>query len=110
MNLRVAPDASRITHFVAGARYTCRRIRPYHETNYSPPIAIRADGTFRSVERFRVRFADVVDSVVVRTTGRFVAGGAVGTWEAESVSRSRRTGRVVDQCETPPVRWAAAVV
>lgn len=110
LNLRVSPDGRRVTHLVAGARYTCRRLRPYQETNYSPTIAIAADGTFRKVERFTVRFSDVVDSVTITTTGRFVAGGATGTWQARSVSRARGTRRIVDRCGTGRRSWSAAVV
>jgi hypothetical protein len=110
VNLRVAADGSRITQFVAGSRYTCRRLRPYHETNYSPAFRINPDGTFRYVERFRVRFTDVTDRVTVTTEGRFVNGGAIGTWQARSVSRSRRTNRIVDRCNTGRLDWSAAVV
>lgn len=110
VNLRVAPDGSRITHFIAGARFRCARLPAYQETNYSPPIAVAPDGTFRRVERFRVPFADVIDSVTVTTEGRFVNGGAIGTWEARATSRSRRTGRVVDRCGTGALTWAAATV
>jgi hypothetical protein len=110
VNLRVAPDGSRITQFIVGARYRCARLPTYQETNYSPPITINPDGTFRRVERFRVPFADVIDSVTVTTEGHFVNGGAIGTWHARATSRSRRTGRVVDRCGTGALTWAAAVV
>ena len=110
VNLRVAPDGSRITQFIVGARYVCRRLAAYQETNYSPAIRVNPDGTFRFVERFRVPYADVVDSVTVTTEGHFVNGGAIGTWEARATSRSRETGRVVDRCGTGALTWAAAVV
>ncbi len=110
LNLRVNASADAISHLVTGSRYSCRKLRPYQETNYSPPTPVRADGTFRKVERFRVRFSDVVDSMTITTTGRFLAGGAIGTWRAQSVSRSRRTGLVVDRCGTGQVTWSAAVL
>jgi hypothetical protein len=110
LNLRVGPDGRRITHLVTTARNRCRRLRPYQETNYSPPIAIAEDGTFRQVERFKIRFSDVTDSVTITTTGRFVAGGATGTWQARTVSRSRRTRRIVDRCGTGRLTWSASVV
>lgn len=110
VNLRVGSGGDRITQFVAGSRYDCRRLRPYQETNYSPTINIRPDGTFFKEERFKVRFSDVVDSVKVTTTGRFVNGGAIGTWRAQSVSRSRKTGAVVDRCGTGQVLWSASIL
>ena len=110
LNLRVSADATRITQLVAGARYTCRRLRPYHETNYSPPITINPDGTFRFVERFRINFRDAVERVTVTTEGRFVPGGATGTWQASTVARSKRTRRVIDRCGTGQVGWSASVV
>lgn len=109
-NLRVSANGEAISHLVTGSRYSCRKLRPYQETNYSPPTPIRADGTFRKVERFKVRFSDVVDSVTITTTGRFVAGGATGTWRAQAVSRSRETGRIVDRCGTGQVTWSASVL
>lgn len=110
VNLRVSADGSRITQFVASARFRCRRLKPYHETNYSPPISVNPDGTFRFVERFRVRYRRVVDRVRVVTEGRFVNGGAVGTWQTRSRSRSKRTGRIVDRCTTGRLDWSAAVL
>lgn len=111
VNLRVGPTGGRITHFIAGARYTCRRIRrPFQETNYSPPFRIAADGTFRFVERFRIRYRDAIERVAVTTEGRFVAGGAVGTWRARAYTRSRRTGRIIDRCGTGRLNWSASVV
>lgn len=110
LNLRVNADATRITRLIAGARYTCRRIRPYQETNYSPAFRINSDGTFRFVERFRLNYTDAVERVTVTTEGRFVVGGATGTWEARSVARSKRTRRVVDRCGTGRHTWSAGVV
>ena len=110
LNLRVSPDGTRITQLVAGARYTCRRLLPYHETNYSPPFTVNPDGTFRFVEKFRVNFRDAVERVTVTTEGRFVAGGATGTWQATTVARSKRSRRVVDRCNTGQVGWSASVL
>jgi hypothetical protein len=108
-NLRVNASGDAISHLVTGSRYSCRKLRPYQETNYSPPTPIRADGSFRKTERFKVRYTDVVDSVTITTTGRFVAGGATGTWQAQTISRSRETGAVVDRCGTGLVTWSAAM-
>ena len=110
LNLRVSPDGRRIERLVAGARYTCRRIKPLQETNYSPAFAIRDDGTFRFVERFRLPYADAVERVRIVTEGRFVAGGATGTWKANTVARSRRTKRVIDRCRTGRRTWSAAML
>lgn len=109
VNLRVSADATRITQFVTGARYTCRRLRPYHETNYSPPIRINPDGTFRFVERFRTNYRNAVERITVITEGRFVNGGAVGTWQAQTRARSKRTKRIIDRCDTGKLTWSAGV-
>jgi hypothetical protein len=108
--LRVSPDAAGIARFNVGARYTCRRLRPYQETNYSPSFRVNPDGTFRFVERFTLRYTDARERVRITTVGRFVEGGATGTWQARSVARSRRTGRVADRCRTGRHDWSAAVV
>jgi hypothetical protein len=110
LNLRVSPDGRRIQRLIAGGRYTCRRIKPIQETNYSPAFPVNADGTFRFVERFKLRYTDAVERVTVTTEGRFVAGGATGTWQARTVARSRRTKRVIDRCNTGKRNWSAAAV
>ena len=110
VNLRVNGDATRITQFVAGSRYKCRTIKPIQETNYSPPIKINPDGTFRFVERFRLPYRDAVERVVVTTEGRFSGGAATGTWQATTTARSRRTRRVIDRCNTGRLSWSASVL
>jgi hypothetical protein len=106
-NLRVSADGRRIERVVTTWREGCRAVRRTEETNYSPTIAIRPDGTFTKTERFTVRFSDATQRVTVVTTGRFVAGGATGTLRARSTARSRRTGRVIDRCDTGALTWSA---
>ncbi|CAA9525153.1 MAG: hypothetical protein AVDCRST_MAG85-3167 [uncultured Solirubrobacteraceae bacterium] len=106
-NLRVSADGKRIERVVTTWREGCRSVRGTEETNYSPTIAIRPDGTFTKTERFTVRFSDATQRVTVVTTGRFVAGGATGTVRARSTARSRKTKRVIDRCNTGALTWSA---
>jgi hypothetical protein len=107
-NLRVSPDGRRVVKTVTSFQTRCRKIKPYEETNIGPSITIKPDGTFRKTERFKMGFADVIDTTTLVVTGRFVAGGARGTLRARTVSRSRRTKRVTDRCTTGTLRWSAA--
>lgn len=107
LNLRVNAAGNRIERVVVGYRVGCRSDRGLEETNYSPPMAIRPDGTFTHTERFTLRFRDADERVTVVTTGRFVDGGAIGTIRARAVARTRR-GRLVERCDSGTLRWSAA--
>jgi hypothetical protein len=106
IGLRVS--GGRITKIVASFRSGCRRLPSIEETNYSPPTDVAPDGSFVKNERFTIRFTDAVDRVRFEMSGRFVEGGVKGVLRARVVSRSRRTGRVTDRCDTGRVRWSAA--
>lgn len=108
-NLRVSADGRRVARAVTTYLARCRNSpADLEETNYSPSIPIRPDGSFRRTERFVLRYTDATERVTVVTAGRFVAGGATGTIRARSVARSRRTGRIVDRCDSGTRTWQAA--
>ena len=105
--LRVNADASRVQRVVTTFRQGCRRVKGLEETNYSPRMTIRPDGTFRQTERFSVRYDEGSDRITIVTTGRFVAGGATGTIRVQSRFLARASGRVTERCDTGTLRWTA---
>ena len=107
-NLRVAPDGKRIQQTLVSYRVRCRKAKGYEETNIGPSIAIKADGSFRKVERFVMRYTDANDRWKITITGRFVAGGVRGTLRGTSVVRARGgSRRVIDRCTIGTMRWSA---
>jgi hypothetical protein len=109
LNLRVAGDGRSITRSVAGFFDNWNRRNPdLEETNYSGRIPIRSNGTFTKTERFTLRYADGDERSVVRTVGRFVAGGATGTMRVTKTFRSRRSGKVLARADSGLMRWSAA--
>ena len=101
--LQVAPDARRTRVALLGIPLRCPGGFIDFLPNLSPPTRIRADGTFRRVERFGFRF---IDGGGVRTRvvleGRFTEQGVTGTMRASDVTRVRgkrpvrcRSGRIV---------------
>ena len=107
-NLRVSANGKRVTQALFGVNRGCKTIKQPEETDYTKPITIRPDGTFRRVERFTVRYTDATERNRVVIAGRFVNGGAVGTIRWTAVARSPKTGRVNDRCDTGRLTWSAA--
>lgn len=107
-NFRVSKDGKRVLNVVTTIRLGCRYRAQPEETNYSPPIRIRSDGSFRGVERFTTRFADAIERTKIVIAGRFVAGGAKGTMRHTAVATPRRRGLKRDRCDTGTLRWSAA--
>lgn len=85
---------------------TCRRAAPY-SNDVTPGAAVGPDGSFALRERFRIPYTDAVERFRVRVDGRFSATGVSGSLRVTSVARSRRTGRVVDRCDTGSVGFGA---
>ncbi|HEV3000710.1 MAG TPA: hypothetical protein VGW75_08220 [Solirubrobacteraceae bacterium] len=108
VNLRVSRDGRRVTKVIASARMGCARLRDFEETNYAPPATIRPDGSFRRNELIQFKSRDEVTIARVLTRGRFVTGGARGTYRMVVVTVSRRTKRITDRCDSGLVRWFAA--
>ena len=107
-NLRVSGDGRSVTRSFFGLRRGCRNLKAPEETNYNRIMRIRDDGTFSQTQRFRVRFTDATERNLVRIRGRFVAGGATGTFRWTAVSRNPKTGRINDRCDSGLIRWSAA--
>lgn len=99
-----------IERFLFSFRGRCDegRIRVYDEQNFSPEFDVAPDGSFRNVERFRIRFADVVVATTVVVRGRFDrSGAAAGRLAVTERFSSRRTGRRVGVCRTGTRTWSA---
>jgi hypothetical protein len=99
-----------IDRLVMGFRVACagRRVVVADELNFSPEFAVTADGSFRSVERFRRTFSDVVVRSTIVVRGQFdQGGGAAGKLAVTQRFTSRRTGRHVDTCTSGTRTWSA---
>ena len=108
-NFRVSRDGRMITRGTSGyfMRWN-RRNRGLEETNYLPRVRIRSDATFSSTERYTFPLADGLDHTTVRVVGRFVEGGATGTFRVTSRFRSRGTGRLLARGDSGLMVWNAA--
>jgi hypothetical protein len=104
--LRTSADGARVATAIFVYRRVCRRAT-FLLNNLTPGAPIAADGTFTLRDRFRLRFTDVVERFRVVVRGGFTAGRVQGTLRVTSVARSRRTGRVVDRCDTRDVGFGA---
>lgn len=108
--LHTAHGGRSIERFLIAYRAKCDRGRVvvFDEQNFSPEFDVAADGSFRSVERFTLRYADVVVRTTVVVRGQFdQAGGAAGRLSVTERFSSRRTGRRVDVCATGTRSWSA---
>jgi hypothetical protein len=69
---------------------------------------VAADGSFRSVERFRLNFPDVTQHTTVVVRGQFDQAGAVaGKVAVTQRYTNRRNGKRVDECRTATQSWSA---
>lgn len=108
--LHVASAGRRIDRSLFGYRTKCARGRIVvsEDVNISPEFDIAADGSFRDVERFTTKFADVVVRTTVVLRGQFDATGAAsGKLSVTERYASRRTGKRVDVCKTGTRSWSA---
>lgn len=113
--LRVSGDAGTVTRLLFETPYTCKFRRGVdevwrrrHEVMHEEGGPIRPDGSFRIVNRFRIRYADAVERARVAVRGQFQSGGAAtGTIKVSSVIRAKRTGRVVARCFSSTREWSA---
>lgn len=99
-----------IDRVVVGFRAKCDRgrVTVADEVNFSPEFDVTAAGAFRNVEKFNVRFSDVVARVTVLVRGQFDrAGSAAGTLSVTERFTSRKTGKRVDVCATGTLTWSA---
>jgi len=99
-----------IDRLVLAFRAPCdrRRVIVTDDVNYSPEFDVGADGSFRSVERFRLNFPDVTQHTTVVVRGQFDQAGAVaGTVAVTQRYTNRRNGKRVDECRTATQSWSA---
>jgi hypothetical protein len=89
-------------------KLTCGKLS-YVSNNVSPAARIRPDGSFRVRERFALGPRRMPERVRVQVDGGFRAGGVAGTVRVRSVVRNRRTGRLIDRCDTGPLTFAASL-
>jgi hypothetical protein len=108
--LHVTKAGRAIDRLVLAFRASCERGRIVvtDDINYSPEFDVAADGSFRSVERFRLNFADVRQRTTVVVRGQFDQAGAVaGKLSVTQRYTNRRNGRSVDVCKTGTQSWSA---
>jgi hypothetical protein len=85
-----------------------QRIIVTDDVNYSPEFDVAADGSFRSVERFRLNFPDVTQHTTIVVRGQFDQAGAVaGRLSVTQRYTNRRNGRRVGVCKTGTQSWSA---
>ena len=105
-----AAPRRRIDRALFGYRTTCTRGRIVvsEDVNITPEFDVAADGSFREVERFSSKFADVLVRTTVVLNGQFdTAGGASGKLSVTERYRSRKSGKSVDVCKTGTRTWSA---
>ena len=108
--LHVASGGRRIDRALFSYRATCSRGRIVvaEDVDITPEFDVAADGSFREVERFSTKFADVVVRTTVVLRGQFdAAGGASGRLAVTERYASRRSGKRVDVCKTGTRSWSA---
>ena len=108
--LHTANAGRSIDRFVLGFRATCERGRivVVDDVNYSPEFDVAADGSFRSVERFRINYSDVIQRTTIVVRGQFdVAGAVAGKLSVTQRYTSRKRGTRVDVCATGTLSWSA---
>ncbi len=106
--LAVVPSGARVKTTIFQYKLVCGKLS-YESNDVSPGARIRPDGTFRSRDRFAFRSPRVVERARVAVDGSFSAGHASGTVRVRSVVRNRRTGRLIDRCDTGPLTFAASL-
>lgn len=108
--LHAASGGRRIERAAFGYRTNCDRgrILESHDVNISPEFDVAADGSFRLVERFGSKFADVIVRTTVVLRGQFdAAGNAAGKLAVTERYANRRNGKRVDVCTTGTRSWSA---
>jgi len=108
--LHVTKQGLAIDRLAMGFRVTCdkRRIVVADEVNFSPEFEVAADGSFRSIEKFRITYSDVTLRSTVVVRGQFDAAAAVsGKLSVTERFTNRKTGKRVDVCATGTQSWSA---
>jgi hypothetical protein len=89
---------------------TCGRGPRADLTNFTPPMLIRADGSFSRAERFPVAYADVFVRFRVRFTGRVSGESANGTLRMRASIYTRNRKRLLTRCDSGLRNWSAAML
>lgn len=108
--VRTGRDGTTIERVALAFRSKCerRRIVVTDDTDVSGEFDVKPDGSFRSVDRFRINFSDVVLRATVVFKGQFDATGAArGKLAVTERYTDRRTGRRFDVCKTGTQSWSA---
>jgi hypothetical protein len=108
--LHVTNGGRSIDRLVMGFRAICdkRRVVVADEVNFSPEFDVAADGSFRSVEKFKITYSDVIVSSTIVVRGQFdAAAGVAGKLAVTERFTSRRSGKRVDACATGTQAWSA---
>jgi hypothetical protein len=107
INLRVAPDGASITRLLVTTPYDCGGRRA-DESFPEKGGTVNPDGTFRIVNRWRVRYRDGVDRARVVIAGRFHQDGtASGTVNVKTDFTSKKSRKVTLRCRSGTRQWAA---
>jgi hypothetical protein len=106
--LRVSKNARKVA-----ARWTitagCRNRKSRQDlVNFTPPTAVKADGTFVRRERFSVSYADAFIKYRVSFGGRFSGDGASGTLRMRAREFSPDGKRFRRRCDSGVRTWSAA--
>ena len=105
--LKVSADGRRVDPTFVGVPLRCASVDiTDYLVNSSPRMTVRDDGTFRSRERFSLRFrGGGRTSTTFKLDGRFTAQGATGTYSAKSVART--PGRRSVRCSSGNISFSA---
>ena len=79
-------------------------------TNFTPPMRLRADGSFSRAERFSVSYADVFIRYRVRFTGRVSGELANGTLRLRARIYNYRGTKLRTRCDSGVRTWSAAML
>jgi hypothetical protein len=105
--LRATKDARKVAaEWTMDAK--CGKGAPEHFLNFTPPMRVRADGTFSRSERFSVRFLDALVRFRPTFAGRITADGASGTLRLRARIFNRRGTKLKTRCDSGVVTWNAA--
>jgi hypothetical protein len=105
VTLRVTKDAKKVAGQWTIAAKCGRGASTF--VNFSPPMRLRANGSFSSRERFSIRYTDGVIRYRASFAGRFATDGATGTLRLRTREFNRR-GKRTPRCDSGTRRWNAA--
>ena len=89
---------------------TCGRGPRDHLTNITPPMRLRADGSFSRAERFTAYFVGLQIRYRVRFAGRISGEFANGTLRMRSRIYTRNGRRLLTRCDSGTRTWSAAML